>query len=163
MTVVNERVLIRDDAIADWRVVLVTGVVFGSYSHDDAVAERFTCVQLRMSELASEQEIVDAFGHVGATQRRWEQQYRDQGLEGLSASLPRERRSTKPRGVEDAVVVLHAAGLSMRRISERLGLALRQVAAVYKRRSLEPHESKQQTEFLPGFGPEGFTMDEDQS
>ena len=72
MTVVNERVVIRDDVAARWRVVLVSGVVYSRYNRDDAVSERHVCVQLRLSGLAAQVEIADAFGHVRATQCRWE-------------------------------------------------------------------------------------------
>lgn len=148
MKVVNERVLIRDDTIAGWRVVLVSGVVFARYSHDDAVSERHVCVQLRISGLATQQEIVNAFGHARATQCRWERQYRRQGLSGLFTEPPRGRRSTMPRSVEDAAVKFHAEGLGMRRIAYRLGLTLHQVAGVYKRRSLRAHLPEGQQELF---------------
>ena len=144
MTVVNERVVIRDDAIAGWRVVLVSGVVFACYSRDDAVSERHACVQLRLSGLATQEEIVGAFGHVRATQCRWERQYREKGLAGLFTKPPQGRRSTMPGSVEDAVVDLHAKGFGMRRIASRLGLTLHEVGGVYKRRSLEPHSRQRQ-------------------
>jgi len=176
MTVVNERVVIRDDAVAAWRVVLVSGVVFARYSHDDAVSERYVCVQLRLSGLATQVEIVDAFGYVRATQCRWERLYRDEGLSGLFTEPPQGRRSTMPMSVEDAVVDLHAEGLGMRRIAARLGLTLHEVSGVYKRRSLTPHLSQRQEKLFadpapggcaevtedewPGDGPENNDTDE---
>jgi hypothetical protein len=76
MTVVNERVIIRDDPVADWRVVFVNGVVFACYRRGDAASERHACVRLRLSGLAMQVEIADAFGHVRATQCRWERAFR---------------------------------------------------------------------------------------
>lgn len=155
MTVVNERVVIRDDAVAAWRVVLVSGVVLARYSHDDAVSERYVCVQLRLSGLATQVEIVDAFGYVRATQCRWERLYRDEGLSGLFTEPPQGRRSTMPRSVEDAVVDLHAEGLGMRRIAARLGLTLHEVSGVYKRRSLTPHLPQRQEKLFADPAPGG--------
>jgi len=155
MTVVNERVVIRDDAIAGWRVILVNGVVLVCYSLDDAVSERHACVQLRYSGLATQVELVNAFGHVRATQWRWEKLYREEGLSGLFTEPPQGRRSTMPRSVEDAVVDLHAEGLGMRRIAARLGLTLHEVSGVYKRRSLQPHLPQRQERLFGDPAPEG--------
>ncbi len=147
-TVVNERVVIRDDLTARWRVVLVSGVVYSRYPHEDAVSERQVCVQLRFAGLAKQEEIVAGFGHVRATQCRWERQYREEGLAGLFTQPPAGRRSVMPRSVEDAIVELHGEGLGMRRISARLGVTLHQVAGVYGPRSLEPHLQTHQEELF---------------
>lgn len=154
MKPVNERVLIRDDEIARWRVVSVSGVVLACYRHDDAVSERHVCVQLRVSGLATQKEIVEAFGHVRATQCRWERLYRGRGLTGLFTEPPQGRRSAIPGSVEDAVVELHGKGLGMRRIARRLGLTLHEVAGVYKRRSLVPHGAQQQESLFADPAPE---------
>jgi len=98
--------------------------------------------------MAAQEEIVAAFGHVRATQCRWERLYRSRGLAGLFTEPPKGRRSTMPGSVEDAVVALHAQGLGMRRIAARLGLTLHEVAGVYKRRSLEPHSRQRQQELF---------------
>jgi hypothetical protein len=139
LTVVNERVVIRDDPTARWRVILVSGVVYGRYSRTDAVSERQVCVQLRLSGLASQAEVVAAFGHVRSTQCRWERLYRQMGLAGLFTQPALGRRSVMPKNVEDAVVTLHGQGCGMRRIAAGLGLTLHQVEGVYKRRHLTPH------------------------
>ncbi len=139
LTVVNERVVIRDDPAAGWRVILVSGVVYGRYSRTDAVSERQVCVQLRLSGLASQAEVVAAFGHARSTQCRWERLYRQMGLAGLFTQPALGRRSIMPRNVEDAVVALHGQGCGMRRIAAGLGLSLHQVEGVYKRRHLTPH------------------------
>jgi len=147
ITVVNERVVLRDDRATRWRVVLVAGVVFMRFSLDDIVSTRMACVALRTSGLAFQEEVARAFGHSRATQCRWEEQYRDKGIEGLVDQPLLGRRSTMPRTVEDAVVELHTEGLGMRRISRRLGLTLHEVAGVYKRRGLVAHGTVQQSLF----------------
>ena len=154
MTVVNERVIVRDDPAARWRVVLVNGVVFAHYSCDDAASERHVCVRLRLSGLATQVEIADAFGHVRATQCRWERAFRDEGLPGLFTEPALGRRSTMPKTIEDAAVALHLEGLGMRRIATRLGISLHQVAGVYKRRSLTRHMPPKQEELFAGKGLE---------
>jgi hypothetical protein len=154
MTVVNERVIIRDDPVANWRVVLVHGVVFGCYSRGDAASERHVCVRLRLSGLAMQAEIAEAFGHVRATQCRWEKAFRDEGLSGLFTEPPLGRRSSMPKDIEDAAVALHVEGLGMRRIAARLGITLHQVAGVYKRRSLSPQVPPKQEELFAGQEPE---------
>lgn len=150
MTVVNERVIIRDDLVAHWRVILVNGVVFACYSRGDAASERHVCVRLRLSGLAMQAEIAEAFGHVRATQCRWERAFRDEGLAGLFTEPPQGRRSTMPKTIEDAAVALHTEGLGMRRIAMRLGITLHEVAGVYKRCSLTPHLPPKQEELFAG-------------
>ncbi|HID20984.1 MAG TPA: helix-turn-helix domain-containing protein [Planctomycetaceae bacterium] len=50
----------------------------------DEVSVRMAAVTLRLSKLATQEEIARAFGHSVATQRRWEARYQQESLAGLS-------------------------------------------------------------------------------
>ncbi len=65
------------------------------FARADSVTFRFVAVALRLGKHATQGEIAAALGHSIRTQMRWEQHYREKGLEGLS-DLP---RSGRPRGV----------------------------------------------------------------
>ena len=48
----------------------------------DEVHLRMVAVNLRLSNLAGQDEIAKAFGHSVPTQRRWERRYQEQNIEG---------------------------------------------------------------------------------
>jgi transposase len=52
-------------------------------SLDDEVEVRFVAVSLRLGGFARQYEIAGAFGHSVESQRRWEHQYQDTGINGL--------------------------------------------------------------------------------
>jgi len=59
---VNESVVVRDDVDAEWRVILVSGIVFLSYPQGDKHSDRLACVRLRLDGFAQQREIVRVFG-----------------------------------------------------------------------------------------------------
>ena len=140
---VNERVFIRDDSEAPWRVVSVSGVPLFRYHRDDRQSQRVACVALHMGGQATQAEVARAFGHSRATQCRWEEAYRLDGVSGLTPYRPDGRPVSVSRSVEDEAAALHAQGLGMKRIAECLGLSLNVVRGIYQRRGLEPHIPKQ--------------------
>lgn len=147
-TVVNERVVIRDDPRVGWRVVTVSGVPLASYGLKDKVSQRHASVALHILGLAEQAAICAAFGHSRASQARWEMLYRQRGVEGLVLEEPPGRRSLVKRDVEDAVEKLHEQGLGLRRIAARLGLSVNQVVRVYRVRGITPHGSGSQEELF---------------
>jgi Transposase protein len=148
LTVVNERVVIRDQAEIRWRMVLVSGVPLASYSWGDKVTQRLACASLRLLALATQEEVCAAFGHRRASQARWEKLYRERGLKGLSLQEPPGRRCTIPASIEDAVEKLHGEGLGLRRIGAAVGLSRHQVAGIYRRRGIAVHGSERQEELF---------------
>ena len=65
-------------------------MVYGAWSQvlyvaalDNEVELRAICVWLRRSNLATQVDLAAAFGHTTRTQRRWEQAYERDGLDGL--------------------------------------------------------------------------------
>jgi transposase len=136
---INESVVVRDDPVAGWRVVLVSGIVFSSYAVDDSHSERLACVRLRLDGFAQQQEIISVFGHSRATQHRWEQSYLRDGLEGLAPYRPSGRPVSVSKSLEKAVVGLHGQGFGMRRIAHRLGISIAVVRGVYRRHDLRAH------------------------
>jgi len=145
---INDRVIIRDDPEASWRVVLVSGIVFSTYHADDKHSQRLACVALRLGGLATQAELSEGFRHGRATQCRWEAAYTGHGVAGLSPYRPEGRPVSIPKSIEDTVVELHGQAMGMRRIGERLGLSLNIVRGVYQRRGLQPHLPGEQQKLL---------------
>src|SRR5829696_6778241 len=103
---------------------------------DDRPHMRFVCVMLRQSELTTQGELAAAFGHSVATQRRWERDYQQHGLDGLveQTSSGRPCKLGKPQepfvrrwflqGLSDAVIArrLGVGETTVHRTRQRLGL-----------------------------------------
>lgn len=66
----------------------------------DAVHLREVAVNLRQSELATQEEIARAFGHTVITQSRWEHAFQKDGVEGLLPKRPSGRRPTLDKSQE---------------------------------------------------------------
>jgi transposase len=65
------------------RVVLRWQEPLYRFAISDTLTLRFAAVQVRLGELATQEEVSRAFGHSVATQRRWENRYQERGLVGL--------------------------------------------------------------------------------
>ena len=85
----------------------------------DEVHLRMVAVNLRLSKLASQEEIANAFGHSVPTQRRWERRYQEQNIEGLK----RKRNPGRPPTLDKTQVALvrrwFAQGVSNTEIATR--------------------------------------------
>lgn len=66
----------------------------------DVVHLREVAVNLRQSELATQEEIARAFGHTVITQSRWEHAFQKDGIAGLLPKRPSERRPTLDKSQE---------------------------------------------------------------
>ena len=64
----------------------------------DVVHMRAVAVNLRQSELATQEQIARAFGHTVITQSRWEHAFQKYGMEGLMPKRPPGRRPTLDKG-----------------------------------------------------------------
>ena len=68
----------------------------------DTLSLRFVAVHIRLGDLATQEEISQAFGHSVATQRRWEKRYQGQGLQGLEKG----KSTGRPRRVPETCDLL---------------------------------------------------------
>jgi transposase len=89
---------------------------------DDRVHLRLVAVNLRQSQLATQEEIARAFGHSVITQARWERQYEKQGIEGLLPKRPTGRRRGLDKTQERFVRKWFGEGWSNCRMAKRLGV-----------------------------------------
>jgi len=88
----------------------------------DPVHLRMAAVTLRLSKAATQEEVAEAFGHSVATQRRWEERYQKEKLEGLA---PKRKPGSEPKLEETQEAVVRrwfAAGASNREIAKRLAV-----------------------------------------
>jgi len=88
----------------------------------DEVSVRMAAVTLRLSKLATQEEIARAFGHSVATQRRWEACYQQERLAGLA---PKRRPGKRPKldATQDALVRRwFAGGVSQAEMARRLAV-----------------------------------------
>jgi transposase len=88
----------------------------------DTVHLRQVAVSLRQSQLASQAEIAQAFGHSEITQRRWERRYEKHGLEGLRVKSRPGRPRELDKGQEAFVRKWFKAGVSNLEMARRLGV-----------------------------------------
>jgi transposase len=102
----------------------------------DTVHLRLVAVSLRQSELAAQAEIARAFGHSVTTQRRWERQYQQQGIEGLTPKRSSGRRRQLSKSQEALVRKWFDADVSNREMARRLGVGERTVRRTLKRLGL---------------------------
>src|SRR4030042_6346379 len=88
----------------------------------DEVHLRMVAVTLRLSKLAPQEEIAQAFGHSGPTQRRWETEDQERNIEGLK----RKRNPGRPSKLDKTQKALirrwFVAGVSNREMARRLAV-----------------------------------------
>jgi transposase len=103
----------------------------------DRVHLRMAAVTLRLSNLASQEKIAQAFGHSVATQRRWEERYQKQQLDGLA---PKRNLGLPPKvdATQEAVVRRwFAAGKSNRQLAQRLAVGEATIRRTLRRLGLK--------------------------
>jgi len=105
------------------RIVFVRGIVVYRFLVDDVVMRRFVAVSLRLDKHATQIEIGAAFGHAVRSQARWEQLYREKGVEGLQDG----KRTGRPRALDETKRALllrwFQMWLSNREMARRFGVA----------------------------------------
>ncbi len=89
----------------------------------DGVHLRQVAVSLRQSQLATQEEIAQAFGHGVATQQRWESAYRRHGLAGLEPKSSPGRPSALPPGQEAFLRRWFEARVPNVEMARRLGVS----------------------------------------
>jgi transposase len=114
----------------------------------DEVHLRMVAVNLRLSNLAGQDEIAKAFGHSVPTQRRWERRYEEQNIEGLK----RKRNPGRPLTLDKTQVSLvrrwFAQGVSNTEIARRVAMDESSIRKMLKRLGLR--REGQQEPRLPG-------------
>jgi transposase len=124
----------------------------------DVVHLRLVAVSLRQSQLATQEEIAQAFGHAVATQQRWELAYRRHGLEGLEPKSSPGRRPALPPGQEAFLRRWFAAGVANVEMARRLGVSATVIHRALKGLGLQRRPSSQQPS-LPGLAEAGPPAD----
>ncbi len=90
------------------------------FTLSDTLSLRHTAVSLRLSSLATQEELCRAFQHSVATQRRWENQYQANGLEGLIRGKSSGRPSGIPGTLDGVLRTWFEQGISNREMAHRL-------------------------------------------
>jgi transposase len=88
----------------------------------DELHLRMVAVTLRVSKLATQEEIAQAFGHSVPTQRRWETEYHERNIEGLQRKRNPGRPPSWEKTQEALVRRWFAAGLSNCEMGRRLAM-----------------------------------------
>jgi prepilin-type processing-associated H-X9-DG protein len=86
----------------------------------DKLSLRHAAVSLRLGNLATQDEVSRAFQHSVATQRRWENQYQANGLEGLIRGKSSGRPSGIPQTLDGVLRTWFEQGVSNREMAHRL-------------------------------------------
>ena len=90
------------------------------FALSDRLTLRYVSVQLRIGELATQEEIARAFKHSVPTQRRWEAGYQADGLEGLQNRKSSGRPTKISAALNVALRKWFAEGVSNRQMAKRL-------------------------------------------
>jgi transposase len=102
------------------RVVLHWHEPLFRFALSDTLTLRYVAVHLRIGNLATQEEIAEAFDHSVATQRRWENRYQMHGLDGLRSGKSSGRPSGIPETLDGVLRKWFAEGVSNRAMAERL-------------------------------------------
>jgi transposase len=102
----------------------------------DAVHLREVAVNLRQSELATQEEIARAFGHTVITQSRWEHAFQKDGIEGLLPKKPSGRRPTLDKSQETLLRKWFHQALSNCDMAKRLSVDEATIRRTLKRLKL---------------------------
>jgi transposase len=105
-----------------YRVIFARHEPIYRFALNDKPHLRFVAVMLRQSQLATQPELAQAFGHSVATQRRWEQHFLQHGLDGLTNPSPSGRLPKVDRTQEHFVRRWFQQGLSLADMARRLGV-----------------------------------------
>lgn len=139
---VNGRVWFQD--VLGLRAVFVEQVPFYRFPIQDAVENRFTAVQLVEAELASVNEVSQAFSIAPRTFSRSRRQMQRGGVEALVKEKrgPQGRRS-KTEEVSATIGRLYEHGQSVYQIADRVGLCPRTVGRVLKDQGIARRGNRQ--------------------
>jgi transposase/flagellar motor protein MotB len=106
-----------------YRVVFCRQEILYRVDLDDPVQVAHVAVMLRLSELATQQEIAAAFGHSVATQRRWENRFAQSGTEGFHFKKSPGRSRKIDHGQRRFIQRWFQQGLSNVEMARRLGVS----------------------------------------
>lgn len=102
------------------RVVLRWHEPLYRFAVSDTLTMRFVAVHLRMSGLATQEEISGAFGHSVITQRRWEKRFQEEGLAGLENKTSPGRPRAVPETCDVMLRKWFSEGVSNAEMARRL-------------------------------------------
>jgi transposase len=134
------RVLSFEDR-AGVRVVFYWHEPIFRFPLSDTLSLRHTAVSLRLGSLATQEEVSQAFQHSVATQRRWENQYQANGLEGLTKGKPSGRPLGISRSLDGVLRKWFEQGVSNREMAQRLKVSAPSIHRALARLGL--HRRKQ--------------------
>ena len=89
----------------------------------DTLSMRYAAVQIRLGELATQEEVSQSFGHSVATQRRWEKRFQEQGIEGLERKKSSGRPRSVPETSDSLLQTWFAQGVSNTEMARRLAVS----------------------------------------
>jgi len=102
------------------RVIFLWHEPLFRFTLSDSLSLRYAAVYLRLNNLATQEEIAEAFGHSVATQRRWETRFLAAGLEGLMRGKSTGRPSAIPASLDGVLKKWFEEGVSNRQMAKRL-------------------------------------------
>jgi transposase len=145
-----------------YRVVLYHHEPLYRAALSDKCHLRFIAVSLRQSRLATQAEIVKAFGHSQASQQRWERRYERHGIDGLIDKTPSGCPSQLNKSQEACVRRWFKAGISNVEMGRRLCVGEATVRRTLKRLGLKrrANERQPQLSLLKDDSPEPTATEE---
>ena len=120
-TVINRTLYFVDQAGV--RVIFRWHEPLYRFPVSDTLSMRYAAVQLRLGELATQEEVSQSFGHSVATQRRWEKRYQEQGVEGLEKKKSSGRPRSVPETSDSLLRKWFAQGITNTEMARRLAVS----------------------------------------
>jgi transposase len=120
-TVINRTLCFVDQAGV--RVIFRWHEPLYRFSLSDTLSMRYAAVQLRLGELATQEEVSQSFGHSVATQRRWEKRFQEQGIEGLKKKKSSGRPRSVPETSDSVLRKWFAQGITNTEMARRLAVS----------------------------------------
>lgn len=133
--VINQRLYFEDRD--GYRVVFCRHEPLYRFAVSDKQHRKLVAVSLRLSELATQAELAQAFGHSVAAQRRWEESFKASGLAGLGDRPKPGRPATVAPSQHAFLIRWFHAGVSLVEMARRLGVSKDSVQRTLKRLGLQ--------------------------
>ena len=120
-TMINESLSFVDQAGV--RVVFRWHEPLYRFALSDILSMRFVAVSLRLGQLVTQEEVSQSFGHSVATQRRWENRFQKQGIEGLQKKKSSGRPCSVPETCDSLLRKWFAQGIRNAEMARRLAVS----------------------------------------
>jgi transposase len=130
-TIINDRCVIRTEA--DYRIIVVSGIVLSHYTINDKMAESYAMVSLVEQGWASQKEVAQAFKCSTRSIRRYQSRLNAGGLSALGRARGYPAKRPRISSARQRLLrKLKSEGVANREIARRLGVTPKAIRKLLK-------------------------------